>query len=123
MIQQPPFGFVLHKENKMDFKKLLEPYSENGRTVEGQIKWLTSKQILREYIDLTILKVYNELESGKTFEDGHALDRYLFDTAKAIQDSHLSKQAKELENFMNAFKDNWEQEFKNRTKLTFFQRI
>jgi len=107
----------------MDFKKLLEPYSENGRTIEGQIKWLTSKQILREYIDLTILKVYNELESGKKFEDGHALDRYLFDIAKAIQDLHLSKQAKELENFMNAFKENWEKEFKNRTKLTFFQRI
>jgi NH3-dependent NAD+ synthetase len=101
----------------MDFKTLLEPYAEPNehgvpkRTVEGQIKWLTKRHGLpQDVVDKTILKVYNELESGLVFESdesgssGHKLDRYLYETAKNMVDQSVKKQAKDLEEFMSKFK-------------------
>lgn len=101
----------------MEFAKLLDPYAEKdrdgkpARTIEGQIKWLTKKGLPRDIIDQAIMKVFNELESGKQFQDdedttgGHKLDHYILQTAQDIQQSHLSKQVKELEAFMGKFKE------------------
>jgi hypothetical protein len=101
----------------MEFKKLLEPYSELDeqgspkRTTEGQIKWLSRRHGLpRDIVDKAILKVYQELEEGLLFDDaegttpGHKLDQYLLATAKQIQDENLTMQTQELEKFMNTFK-------------------
>lgn len=103
----------------MEFKTLLEPYSdpdekgEPTRTIEGQIKWLERRyQIPRNIIDQAILKVYNELEEGLEFEAteiytaGHELDHYLLKTAKDLQQEGLTKQAQELELFLSTFKQN-----------------
>lgn len=106
------------KTEPKSFSILLEPYAErdqNGnpkRTVEGQIKWLTNRHHLpRDVVDRAILRVYNELESGLTFMDsptegtaGHQLDRYLFESAQEIIKQNVTKQAKELEDFMLKFK-------------------
>lgn len=102
----------------MDFMTLLEPYAERDqdgnpkRTVEGQIKWLTGRHHLpKDVVDRAILRVYNELESGLEFKNsdtegtaGHQLDRYLFDAAQEIVKQNVTKQAKELEEFMMKFK-------------------
>jgi hypothetical protein len=76
----------------MDFTKLLEPYSENGkRTVGGQIKWL-----LREYpqhsIDHAMSSVYTEMERGKVFPDGNALDQELKKVAAEFYAQELQAQ-------------------------------
>ena len=68
----------------LDCKKLLEPYSENGRTVEGQVKWLTKKSIPPDVIGIAIKSVYSEIANGKIFADGHELDRYLLDIASKL---------------------------------------
>lgn len=100
------------------FSTLLEPYAERDkdgnpkRTVEGQIKWLTNRHHLpRDVVDRAILKVYNELEAGLVFKDseidgnaGHQLDRHLYNTAQDILKQNVTKQAKELEDFMLKFK-------------------
>lgn len=65
----------------MDFTKLLGPYSENNRTVEGQIAWL-KKQGYSEYvIEEAITSLYNELDAGRIFQDGHELDQRLREIA------------------------------------------
>lgn len=113
----------------MDFSKLLEPYAdpmEDGRpkrTVEAQIKWLIRKNIPKDIIDQAILKVFNELESGKEFENGHELDQHLLSVAQEMHQSHLSKQAKELEAFMNKFKENAVQEYIKQQRLSLWKRI
>jgi hypothetical protein len=102
----------------MDFKTLLEPYAEPNkegvptRTVEGQIKWLTNRHHFpRDVVDKAILKVYNEIESGKAFiadddgSAGHHLDRYLFSVCEEIVGLNVRKQAKELEDFLHKFKE------------------
>ena len=100
------------------FSTLLEPYAERDkdgnpkRTVEGQIKWLTNRHHLpRDVVDRAILRVYNELEAGLTFTGsdtegtaGHQLDRYLLEAAQDIVKQNVTKQAKELEDFMLKFK-------------------
>jgi len=108
----------------MDFKTLLGPYAEPDkdgnptRTVEGQIKWLINRHRLpQDVVDKTILKVYNELESGRVFEAdesgsaGHNLDRYLYETAKEMLDQNVTRQAQELEKFMSQFKQNAVEEY------------
>ncbi len=107
----------------MDFTKLLEPYKEDGRTPQGQIKWLTSKQIPRDKIDQAILVVYDELERGKTFKDGHELDRYLLEVAQGLQKIGLDEEVKRLETFFNTFKDKWQEELKNAQKSGVWQRV
>ena len=63
-------------------------------------------------MDKAILKVYNELETGLTFEAdedgsaGHHLDKYLLKIAQELQEATLTKQAQELEAFMSIFKAN-----------------
>jgi hypothetical protein len=76
----------------MDFTKLLEPYSEDGkRTIGGQIKWL-----LREYpqhsIDHAMASVYTDLEAGMTFPDGNALDQELKKVTDAFHTKELHEQ-------------------------------
>lgn len=96
----------------MNFKELLEPYKEGGRTVEGQIKWLSGRhQIARNFIDQAVLQVFSELESGATHDDGNALDQYLLKVAKDLETVSLEKQAKELEIFMTTFKQTAVEEY------------
>lgn len=96
----------------MDFKMLIEPYRENGRTPEGQMKWLLSKGIPQANIDQAMLYVYNEIEGGKAFKSGHDLDRYLLDKAKEFQQSDAAANVKRLEEFFGKFKAGWQDEMK-----------
>lgn len=120
----------------MDFKTLLEPYCDldaSGspkRTVEGQIKWLTKRHgIERSAVDQAILKVFNELETGLTFEDdsestaGHKLDQYLLKAAETIQQAALDKQTKELEVFMTTFKQSAVEEYVRAQRGSAWKRI
>jgi uncharacterized membrane-anchored protein YjiN (DUF445 family) len=104
----------------MDIKKLLEPYSEEGRTVDGQIKWLLGKGITRDHIDKAILTVYDEIERGKVFENGHALDRYLLEVAQKLHKAELDDSVKKLEDFFNSFKGQWTADLQGQTR---WQRI
>lgn len=94
----------------MDFAELLKPYSENGRTPAGQRKWLAGKGVSPDKIDKAMLVVYDELSRGKTFQDGHELDRYLWDVAKKIDAEHHEAEVKRLEEFFQKFKERWEEE-------------
>jgi hypothetical protein len=89
----------------MDLRALLEPYSEDGRTVEGQIRWLHGiKGIPREYVDKAILTVYSDMEKGKTLGSGHALDAALYEMAKQEEQAALTESVNQLEAFFNNLK-------------------
>jgi hypothetical protein len=107
----------------MNFKELLEPYKENGRTIEGQIKWLNSKGIARNFIDQAILKVFSELETGTKHSDGNALDHYLLQVAKDLQTAELEKQARELEVFMTTFKQSAVEEYVKAQRGSIWKRV
>jgi hypothetical protein len=111
----------------MDFAKLIEPYKENDRTPEGQIKWLLGKGILRDKVDQAMLIVYDELERGKVFESGHELDRYLLEITEGLVKVDLDESVKKLETFFNSLlathKDKWQEELKNTQKPRVLARI
>ena len=107
----------------MNFRDLLEPYKENGRTVEGQIRWLNSKFIDRALIDKALLVVFGELEDGKTHKDGNALDQYLLAKAHELQTAELEKQVLELQAFMETFKKKTVSEYVNIQKGSILKRI
>jgi hypothetical protein len=91
----------------MDLKSLLAPYSEpqeDGtclRTIENQVKWLMGKNIPRSHIDQAILSVYDEIERGKTFENGTALDHYLLEVATHLHKVELTDSVAKLEAFFS----------------------
>lgn len=85
----------------MNFEELLQPYSEGDRTVEKQVKWLLAKGIPRHHIDNAVLTVFDEIDRGKTFENGHDLDRYLLDVAQGLYKSELTEHVAKLEGFFN----------------------
>ena len=91
----------------MDFAKLCEPYKENGRTPQGQIKWLTSKGIPKDKIDQAMLVVYDEIDRGKIFENGHEFDRYLLETAQGLHKASLDDEVQKLQRFFDGFKSKW----------------
>lgn len=68
----------------MDYKKLLEPYRENGRTLEGQVLWLKKKGFDETVIMKAMENTYFQLSQGKQFEDGNSLDQYLLETARGV---------------------------------------
>jgi hypothetical protein len=78
----------------MDFDKLLEPYTENGRTIAAQLKWLVRNGFPQSSIDYAISAVYKRLENGETFENGHELDQELKRIAKIHYESDLEEQMK-----------------------------
>jgi hypothetical protein len=81
----------------MDFKKLIEPYSENGRTVEAQRMWMETKGIPENIIDHVLIEVYKEIEEGRTFTDGHELDHELLGRAKVHVIEEKEQLTKRLE--------------------------
>jgi uncharacterized membrane-anchored protein YjiN (DUF445 family) len=85
----------------MDFDELIKPYSENDRTVEMQVKWLLSKNIPRSFIDQALLVVYDEIERGKVFENGHELDRYLLQAAQDLYQAEVNDSVQKLQDFHN----------------------
>lgn len=107
----------------MDFKKLIEPYQENGRTPEGQMKWMLSKGIPQANVDQSMLYVYNEIEGGKKFKDGHELDRYLLERAKEFQQSDVEANVQRLQYFFGKFKEGWQEEMKRQNRPGFWQRV
>lgn len=107
----------------MNFETLIEPYKENGRTPQGQIKWLISKGIERDKIDQAMLIVYDEIERGKALQNGHELDRYLLDIAQKLVKEDIDESVKRLETFFNTFKDKWQEELKNQQKPKLLNRI
>jgi hypothetical protein len=119
----------------MNFSELCKPYEENGRTPQGQIKWLQSKGIPQDKIDQAMLHVYNEMEQGRTFENGHEFDRYLLETAEGFHKSDLNLHIERMEKFfdglLKSHRDKWEEGLKKTEdlkkidclKLTLWQRI
>ena len=69
----------------MDYNELIKPYSENGRTVAGQIVWLRKQGFTDSEIEHALADTYLEVKNGKTFENGHELDRYLLSVAQAVR--------------------------------------
>lgn len=69
----------------MDYDKLLEPYYENGRTTEGQVRWLQKKGFPDHIIEEAMSGLYLELDRGKHFVNGHALDRELLAKAEELK--------------------------------------
>lgn len=78
----------------MDFEKLLEPYSENGRTIAAQYKWLTRKGMPETAINYAMTAVYKRIESGETFLNGDALDQTLLNVAKEYHDAEITARFK-----------------------------
>ncbi len=107
----------------MDFKKLIEPYQENGRTPEGQMKWLLSKGIPQANVDQAMLFVYNEISGGKTFPSGHELDRYLLTKAQEFQKGDVEANVQRLQDFFGKFKEGWQEEMKKQARPGFWQRV
>jgi len=69
----------------MDYQKLIEPYAEGGlRTPEGQIAWLRKKGFSPVVIANAMEAVYDRLEKGETFPDGHELDVELLRNAERL---------------------------------------
>ena len=70
----------------LNFNELIGPYSANGRTLKGQIRWLRKKSISPNAIEAAIQYVYAGLHTGELkYESGHELDRALFDKAVELQ--------------------------------------
>jgi hypothetical protein len=67
-------------------RDLLAPYANDDQyTPEGQIVWLKRKNFSPQIIDAAMTDIYFGLSQGKTYEDGHALDRVLLKTAQAYE--------------------------------------
>jgi hypothetical protein len=73
----------------MDFDKLLEPYTENGRTISGQIKWLVKNALPIASVDYAMSAVYKRIENGEVFKDGDALDQELRRVTKEHYETEL----------------------------------
>lgn len=90
----------------MDFDKLLEPYNENGRTLAGQIKWLTKQGFPQASIDYAISFIYKKLDLGEKFKDGNELDQELRRVTQRHFETELETQMKkrigELESNLDA---------------------
>jgi hypothetical protein len=101
----------------MDFDKLLEPYSENGRTIKGQVAWLIKKGIPSHAIDYAMASVYKEIEVGRTFSDGNELDQELLRVAREHHEQELQEQmVKRLASAQEALDTEW-------NKLTKWQKL
>lgn len=61
----------------MDFNELIKPYSDGGRTVDGQIVWLRKKGLSDTVIEEAVRRVYQEISNGRSFASGHDLDQEL----------------------------------------------
>lgn len=107
----------------MDFKVLLEPYKENGRTIEGILKWMISKGVARNFIDMAILRVFGDMENGTTFPNGNELDQFLLKVAKDFEKDDLAKQAKEIETFMTTFKQTAVEEYVRTHQASVWKRM
>lgn len=79
----------------MDFSELIKPYSENGRTIGGQIKWLSKNGFTQANIDYAMLEVYKRIESGEKFKDGDALDQELRKVAQSFHDKESEAQMRQ----------------------------
>lgn len=105
----------------MDFKELLKPYSENGRTIGGQINWLAKEFGLpQNSIDYAISNVYGRIKGGAIFENGKALDMEILRVAREHYNSDLEsqflKRIEEVKTNINIEESEWK-------KLSFFQKI
>lgn len=82
-------------------RSLLEPYANDGQyTPEGQIVWLKRKSFSPQIIDAAMTDLYFGLSKGKTYEDGHDLDRELLRIAQAYE----SIEARQLVSASNTLK-------------------
>jgi hypothetical protein len=76
----------------MDFIKLLEPYATEGRTIEGQVKWLLSKGLPQYVVNDAMTFVYTQLQNGVTLRDGTELDHYILRIAREYHDKDITEQ-------------------------------
>ena len=78
----------------MDFNELIKPYTENGRTVGGQVKWLIKNGLPITSVQFAMSKVYKEVESGLVFPSGHDLDQEILKVAREHHSLALEDQMK-----------------------------
>lgn len=105
----------------MDFEKLYEPYkTKEDSSASRQIPWLQKEGFNAGVIDRAMLKVYGELENGKTFDSTKALWQYLRDVARTMQKAESDLHLKHLEEFHSTLIDGADVEW---NKLTKWQKI
>ena len=76
---------------KIDFERLLDPYREGGRTIGGQIEWLTRKHAMPQHcVDMAMIDVYRSHLSEVT--DGNSLDQLLLKVTQDIYRKELADQ-------------------------------
>jgi hypothetical protein len=81
------------------FEELLEPYKENGRTIQGQMDWLRNRKgFAANIVEQAIEEVYAEMNKGKTFVDGNELDQYLLAKAKEIREADFRAGIERMQN-------------------------
>ena len=107
----------------MDYEKLLEPYKEGGRTLTGQITWLVKKGIPKAIIDQAMLYVYDELDRGAKFDNGHDLDRALYTKATELMKSEAEDSLKKLQDFHQKLREKWGDDLSKMKKTPLWLKI
>jgi len=74
----------------LNFEALIRPYIENGRTIEGQIKWLRRKGIHPYAVEKAILDIYTGMQLGKVYQDGNELDQALLQRGIELVDEETA---------------------------------
>ena len=80
------------------FEELLEPYKENGRTIQAQMNWLRNRKgFPPNIVEQALQEVYMEMDKGKSFADGNELDQYLLAKAKEIREEDFTASIERME--------------------------
>jgi hypothetical protein len=70
----------------LNFEALIRPYIENGRSLEGQVRWLRKKGIHPHAVEQAIQEVYTGMQLGKVYQDGNDLDYALLHRGIELMD-------------------------------------
>ena len=82
----------------LNFEALIRPYSENGRTIEKQIRWLRKKGVAPLVIERAVQDIYSGLHLGTTkYENGHDLDQALLQRSIELMDDETELLLRRLE--------------------------
>jgi hypothetical protein len=71
---------------ELNFDELLRPYVENGRTLEGQIRWLRKKGVPPLVMERALQDIYLGLHSGVAYPSGNDLDQALLQRSIELMD-------------------------------------
>ena len=92
----------------MNIRALLQPYAENNRTIEGQFSWLQKKGIPGGVIEKIMMEVYDEIDRGAKYADGHELDRAILARCQEQVTADAAEQWGKLETWLNSLRGKWD---------------